>query len=68
MSDTADILEYMKTGRTISQRVATERFGCTRLAARIADIKRLGFDVKGEMQYRYAQDGKLTSKWKEYWL
>ena len=40
------ILEYLKTHRGISQREATDAFGCLRLSARIYDLKARGFKVE----------------------
>ena len=45
----ARILDYMRQHGGITQREATEHIGCTRLAARIADLKRQGIDVCGDM-------------------
>lgn len=48
-SQTARILEWMLFGNSITPLEALQRFGTMRLGARIADIKALGYDVKGEL-------------------
>lgn len=48
-SQTNRVLEHLSQGRTLTALQALALFGCFRLAARIADIKRKGFDVKSEM-------------------
>ena len=47
-SQTDMILEWMLSGKTITPLEALHRFGCTRLAARIADIKARGYLVYSE--------------------
>ena len=62
------ILNYMLRGNKITQLEATELFGCTRLAARIADIeKHFGRAPKREMvsvKNRYGN----TVRVMQYWL
>jgi|TARA_R110002020_G_scaffold88008_1_gene216503 hypothetical protein len=48
MSQTADILDWLKSGRSITSLEAYNNFGCLRLAARIADIRARGFDVQSK--------------------
>ena len=45
MSQARDILRAMRRGEELTQLDATNRFGCTRLAARIYDLKRDGYPV-----------------------
>lgn len=47
-SQTDQILEWMLSGRSITPLEALSRFGCNRLAARIADIKARGYLVYSE--------------------
>ena len=47
-SQTDQILEWMLSGRPITPLEALNRFGCNRLAARIADIKARGYLVYSE--------------------
>ena len=43
------ILEALQSGARLTHLDAISRFGCARLAARIADIRALGHDVKTRM-------------------
>ena len=47
-SQTDRILEYMLAGNSITPLEALNRFGCFRLGARIADIKKRGYLVYSE--------------------
>ena len=42
------ILEYLKAGNGITPMDALDLFGCFRLGARIADLKRMGYDIVTE--------------------
>jgi hypothetical protein len=43
------ILKHLKTHKSgITQRDAVEKFGCYRLAGRIHDLRKLGYDIKTE--------------------
>lgn len=44
-SQTDLILEWMLAGNTITQLEALEKFGCSRLASRVSDIKARGYLV-----------------------
>ena len=46
MTQTKEILAALKSGRRLTQYHALQEFGCMRLAARIADIRGMGVDVK----------------------
>ena len=48
-SQTRKILEYMRVNGSITQMDALKHFGCMRLAARIADIRRDGTPVHTEI-------------------
>lgn len=43
------ILEHLLKGRELTAFQALEKFSCLRLAARINDIRNMGFDVKSKM-------------------
>lgn len=43
------ILDYMSKGNTITGIEALNLFGCFRLPARIADLKKVGHKIKSEM-------------------
>jgi hypothetical protein len=42
------ILEYLKEGHSITQLEATRMWDITRLAARISDLRRRGYDIVSE--------------------
>ena len=43
------ILEYLKLGQPITPIEALQHFGCFRLGARIADLKKEGYDIRTEI-------------------
>jgi len=45
MSQTTDILQALKSGRSLTPLDALSEFGCYRLAARIEEIRQQGHDV-----------------------
>lgn len=50
------VLDYMKQGHTLTTIEASDKFGCTRLAARISDYRKEGYSfaeewVSGETRY-----------------
>ena len=45
MSQTKEILTILESGRTITALDALRECGCMRLAARILDIRGMGYDV-----------------------
>jgi|GEM_PF-1954231 len=47
-SQKAQILDYMLSGRSISHFDAEEKFNCSRIAARINDLRNDGYDVRTE--------------------
>jgi len=49
MSQRLAILRHLSTGRSITTMEAFEKFHCTRLAARIAEIRSEGHSVSAEM-------------------
>ena len=44
----ADVLEYLRAHGSITQMDAIREFNCTRLAARIYDLCRAGYQIKTE--------------------
>lgn len=66
-SQESKILDHMLRGHRITQLEATELFGCTRLAARIADIeKRIGRAPQRQMisvKNRYGNTVKVMQYW-----
>ena len=45
MTQTQKILLYLKSGKTLTPIEALNKFGCFRLAARIADLRRDGHKI-----------------------
>ena len=43
------ILRHMKTYGSISHKEAEREYGCTRLAARISDLRRRGVDIQSQI-------------------
>ena len=62
-SQNALILEWMLAGNTITQLEALSMCGCSRLAARIADIR-----AKGYLVYSEFVTGENGKKFKKYYL
>ena len=63
MSQERKILNYMLRGNKITPLEALQYFQCERLAARIADIRHKGHDVKSE--FVTMPSGKRI---KQYWI
>ncbi len=66
-SQNEKILEWMRTKGAITQNDAKAAFGCTRLAARICDIKKKGYWIEDEYR-RYTDDDGRPVMYKAYWL
>ena len=60
MKQTEMIVQYMKEHGGITQLDATNDLGCTRLAARISDIKHLGYPIVTVMMTGKDRFGKPT--------
>ena len=45
MSQTSQILQILKSGRILTPREADRELGCMRLAARILEIRDMGYNV-----------------------
>jgi hypothetical protein len=54
------ILDYLKSGKSITPLEALDKFGCMRLGARIADLRREGHPIKS---ITVVKDGKHFSKY-----
>lgn len=48
-SQSAEILAYLQTGRSITPLEALNKFGCFRLGARCWDLRKAGYEIKSEM-------------------
>ena len=62
MTQTQQILKYLKTGNKITGMDALQLFGCFRLAARVQELRDVGHDVKSQL---IRINGKRIA---EYWL
>ena len=60
-SQSSKILAYLKEGNGITPIEALNLFGCFRLGARIADIKKMGYNIVTEMVK--VGDGKRVAKY-----
>lgn len=60
MSHKDNILKYMRENGSITQNDAFREFGCTRLAARIADLRKDGHVVVCEMETGPNRSGYIT--------
>ena len=50
MSQNERLLKWLESGRTITPKQADEMWGCTRLGARIFDLKQMGHNIISERQ------------------
>lgn len=57
MSQSERILKWLSSGNTLTPLQALEQFGCFRLAARIADLKKEGHDIIMNLVEKYSPDG-----------
>lgn len=64
---TEQILAYMKEHGSITALEAMLNLNCMRLASRIADLKKEGYAIRGEMETYKSKDGS-TSHYKRYSL
>ena len=62
MSQCAAILAHLEAGNTITPAEAYAKFRTLALHSRIAELRRKGYRIDGEMR----SDG--THRWGEYWI
>ena len=62
MSQSAQILAHLEAGNTITPAQAYDLYGTLALHSRIAELRRKGYRIDGEMR----SDG--THRWGEYWI
>jgi len=64
-TQTSDIIDYLQAGNKLTQKEAINLFGCYRLASRICELKKYGYDVKSNkinVPTRYfKRDGSIKS-------
>lgn len=65
-SQKESILEYMEEGNSITQLDALSLFGCSRLAARIGDLRKDGWSIQSEMVDVPTRGG--HTKVSKYWM
>tara|TARA_R110000796_G_scaffold1456_1_gene5822 strand:+ start:2730 stop:2924 length:195 start_codon:yes stop_codon:yes gene_type:complete len=62
MSQSKQILAYLKKGYSLSALEALQKFGCFRLAARIYELRNSGYRIEAE------RVGEGATTWAEYRL
>lgn len=60
MNQAAEILDYLRAGRSLTAIEALSRFGCFRLAARIKDLRDAGHPIVTDT---VTQDGKQYARY-----
>jgi len=66
LSQKKKILAYMREGKGINQLTASRKFGCYRLGARIAEIKKELEGTDEQVVSEYMRDPKSHKMWKMY--
>jgi hypothetical protein len=61
MTQKEEILEFLKTGQTLTWLDAVKKFGSSRLGARIWDLKKDGWEIKSKL---IEVNGKHVSEYK----
>jgi len=61
------VLDYMQTRGRITQLEAFNELWCSRLSPRIGELKKEGWDIDSDWEYRTNSYGQ-RKKWKSYWL
>lgn len=61
MTQTEIILKHMKRRKTITSLMAMTEYGIMRLASRIHDLKRSGFQIKRERKEVVKKNGEIAS-------
>ena len=65
-SQKESILEYLEKGNSITPLDALSLFGCSRLAARICDLRKDGWAIRSKMVKIQTRDGHAIVS--EYWM
>lgn len=63
---TSEILKYMRSHKCISDRVARDKFGATRLGSIIYNLRRKGYDIETVICYEKDRYGNTCSFAKYY--
>ena len=61
------IFDYMLAVGPITPLDALREYGCMRLAARIGELKKKGWNIKSELTSSINRDGDVV-RFKEYWI
>lgn len=68
-AQTRKILRHMEAGYSVTDETARDLFKCSRISARIWDIRNLlGIHVQDDWEYKLDERGKVVKKWKKYWI
>lgn len=62
-SQNSRILEYMRNNKGITSLDAIRYIGCTRLSARIADLKKAGYAIDSRMVNVVSRNGRTKVKY-----
>lgn len=65
MSQQMEILEYLKKNKTMTPMDAVVHMGCLKLATRISELKRLGYDIETVMESHVNATGQ-TKRYARY--
>lgn len=66
-SQATQILKWLQSGKRLTPQDALREFGCFRLAARINDLRRDGYDINTERKRVTSADGTQAIV-AEYWI
>lgn len=67
MSQNEEILDYLKSGKSINPMIALNKFSCFRLASRIADLRAKGHKIASAMTDDINKKGEPI-RYATYWL
>jgi hypothetical protein len=67
MTQADQVLKHMESGKTISPMDAMKEYGIMRLASRILDLRKLGYNIRAETASGLNRFGNVV-RWREYWL
>ena len=62
MSQNKEILEHLKSGKTITPTEALDKFGCFRLGARVKNLRNQGYQIDTQIEWNAAR----TKRWAKY--
>lgn len=62
-----EVYDYMNTNPFITQAIAYEKFGCSRLSAIIYNMRKAGIEIRTNMVYYIKWNGRY-GRYAEYYL